>query len=166
MLSSEKDLAQLHAFLKEKKGEPFCFLKECLKYCWQDTVILALGVLILEKETLVESGFQISFIRSSTFTLAGLSAVFYRQLFMKKDSLGLINAAGYKADKQSMAGEAFFAFLNSKLAANGAETIRYNRNSVAGEFRWNSYKVDGATSNALYEYHGITVLVNSEICWR
>lgn len=130
-------------------------MKECVKYCWQDTLILGLAVLSLEKETLVESGYQISFIRSSTFTLAGLSAVFYRQLYMKPNSIGLINAAGYKADKQSLAGEAYFAYLNSKLAAFGCETIRYNRNSVAGEFRWHSYKVDGSTSSALYEYHGL-----------
>lgn len=124
-----------------------------------------------------QSRYEISFVFSSSFTLAQLSSIFYRQLFMPKNSigtsigplmlqveggsqlicLGRIPAAGYRQDRQSFQARAFLHYLNSKLSSYGCEQIRHSSNSVYGEFRWGDYKVDGATSTALYEVHGCWV---------
>lgn len=68
--------------------------------------------------------------------------------------IGRVPASGYRQDKQSFIANCYLAFLNSKLAAYGLETIRYSQNSVFGEFRSGSDKVDGYTSKSLYEIHG------------
>lgn len=153
-MRSEAEVAELEAFLASKKGVKFNFLNECLKYCMQDSIILFIAVLYLEKECLLASDFKISFINSSTFTLAGLAATFYRGLFMAKDSIGQIPVSGYLNDRQSLMAREYLAFLNSKLASYGSETIRYCDNNVAGESRWNKYHVDGATSYCLLEILG------------
>lgn len=63
-------------------------MDEALSYCANDTLILTLGVLYLEAEVLRASKYEISMIWSSSFTLAGLSAIFYRHLFMGQNSIG------------------------------------------------------------------------------
>lgn len=115
--------------------------KVAFRYCHQDSLIVALAVLALEKSTLEDTNYQISFIHTSAFTLAGLSAVYFRHLYMTVDSIGLIPASGYKFDQQSIPGEIFFRYLNSKRKQFGGEMIRYSRNSVHGELRVNNYKV-------------------------
>jgi hypothetical protein len=100
-----------------------------------------LAVLELEKSTLKDTQFEISFNFTSSFTLAGLSAIYYRHLFMAPNSIGLIPASGYRLDQQSVPGEIFFRFLNKQRCLYGAEPIIYNRNSVYGELRVNNYKV-------------------------
>lgn len=88
LLGTANAVKELETFLEDKKGKPFNFLKECLIYCRNDTLILFLAVLSLELELLKQSKYEISFIFSSAFTLAQLSSIFYRQLYMPANSIG------------------------------------------------------------------------------
>ena len=143
----------------EKGLNVFNFEQEAIKYCSNDTLVLLLAVLCLEREMLITSNYQISFIASSSFTLAGLSSIFYRQCFMPKNVIGLISPFGYQQDKQSMIAEAWFTYENNKRAASlGKEQIRFNKNSIFGEFKVGTYKVDGHTSDYLVEFNGVSCL--------
>lgn len=89
--SDEGAEAELEEYLASKRGEPFHFMEEALKYCKNDVLILALAVLSLEAEVLRQSENSISFIFSSSFTIAGLSAIFYRHLYMEAKSMGIVS---------------------------------------------------------------------------
>lgn len=90
-LLMQKQKRSLISFWKREKGKPFIFIEEALRYCANDSLILLLAVLTLESELLRQSRFEITFVFSSSFTLAQLSSIFYRQLFMPENSIGLFS---------------------------------------------------------------------------
>lgn len=90
LLPDQEAESELDSFLNKQKGKPFDFMKECLKYCYHDTLVLGVAVLTLEIQVLRNTNYEISFICSSSFTLAGLSAIIFRQCFMQPGSIGLI----------------------------------------------------------------------------
>ena len=129
---------ELVRFLEQQQGSKFIFMDECIKYCEQDVLILALATLAMEKATLVETGFQISFIYSSAFTVASLSSVYYRHL-----SIGLFPVHGYAnlTNVQSLSADLYFRFLNHKRRQQDQEPIRYSKSSIYGEYKLGSLKV-------------------------
>lgn len=109
-------------------------------------------MLALELSTLKDTDYNISFINTSSFTLAGLSAIYFRHLFLTEDTIGLVPASGYKFDQQSIPGEIFFRYMNHKRKEHGQELIRYNRNSVHGELRVLNYKALTQYLKPLYNF--------------
>jgi hypothetical protein len=153
-LRSDAERKELLEFLASKVGQEFDFMRECLQYCDQDVLILTLAVLALELATLLGTKFHISFIHSTSFTIAGLSSVYYRHLFMKENSIGLYPLHGYAnlTNVQSLAAEIFFRHCNGKRRAEGLEEIRYSKSSIYGEFKLATLRVDGVTSTEMWEY--------------
>ena len=140
-------------FLLSKRGQRFNLLKECQEYCEQDAVCLFLAVLSFEKTVLEQSAFHVSFLAGSGITLASLSALLFRAVFMQA-RIGLYPAHGYSSDKQSLIANGFFAFANTQRAASGLELIRYSKSSISSEYKWGNLRVDGATTGALFEFYG------------
>lgn len=154
MVKSSTALRELGSFLDTKKGEPFHFMQECLKYCQIDVLILALATLCLEEATLQETDYRISLICSSSFTIAGLSSIYFTHLFMKERSIGLIPPNEYcnRTDLQSSIAQIFFRFLNKNRKAKGLELIQFSASSIEGELRVFRWKIDGWTSEGLWEF--------------
>ena len=145
MMKSWKEVEELRSFLRSREGQPFILIDEAKRYCEIDVKILAIAALCLEKEMLESSGFEISMIRSSTMTLASLSAVFYRQRFMPEGALGLFPTGGYRQDRQSREAEGYFAFVNQRLASHGLPRLSYRRNTISGEMRVGGHRRLDAT---------------------
>ena len=154
LIKSQQELSDLDAFLVSKRGQRFNLLQECRRYCEQDAICLFIAALSFEKTVLDQSSYHVSFLAGGAITLASLSALLFRAVFMRAP-IGLYPALGYRYDKQSLIANAFFAWANTKRAANGMEQIRYSKSSITSEYKWANLRVDGATSTALFEFYGL-----------
>lgn len=153
-MKTPREVEELREFLASKEGCGFNFRNECLEYCSNDVLVLFLAGMCLEMATLKQSNYAISFICSTTFTLAGFSALFFRALFLKPQSIGRWPPYGYTANKSSLISNAYFRYINEKRAMFGLELIRHAR-SKSGEHYWTRRRsVDGMTSRNIYEFEG------------
>lgn len=154
LFRSAREVAELDDFLAAKKGAAFVFRDEVLGYCRSDTLVLCLATLKLEEATLRESGYKLSFIASSSCTIASLSTLYYRSCFMPADSIGVLPLSGLQSrNKTSALADAYFQHLNRSRKSLGLEDIRYSQ-SLGGEYCWKRMSVDGITSKRCYEVAG------------
>lgn len=153
-LRSSEEVKKLDEFLEGKKGCFFDFRKEITEYCRMDVLVLALATLKLEKAILDETAYRISFLRSSTSTTAGLSALFYRSCFMPENSIGILPLSGYYSRHRSSAlSTTYFEYLNKRRKSLGLDQIRFAK-SQGGEFSWQRLSVDGYSDRYIIEVMG------------
>lgn len=115
-----KELQEMQEFLAEKSNEVFDFKKEIFEYCRADTDILRLGILkfrdlIRELTTSAKfpSGLEAF---EKNCTLAGLSQLIYRALFLKPQTIPIIPIQGYSVrDVQSEKALMYFTYLEQKF---------------------------------------------------
>ena len=129
-------------------------MKECLRYSEIDCKILCIATLCLEEASLADSRGEISFVFSKPFTIAGLASMYFRHLFMEPNSVGLIPPNGYfcETDLQSELAEIYFRYRNQQRRDQGLEPINFSKTTIQGEKRIFGWKVDGFTSDQLFEF--------------
>lgn len=117
------------------------FQKECSKYCLVDSKICFLACICFEESVLRLSKGRISFLNSSTMTIAGLSSLMFRGVYMPGKCLGRTPELGYSRSQTSETAVIFFSYLNTIRSSLGKPPLNFSEN-LTKEFKISKYYVD------------------------
>jgi hypothetical protein len=151
---SDKDSKEFLIWHDINKDKNFNFKEELISYCESDVNILKLGCLSFREsylELIKNFEHNIDPFRDCC-TLASLCQLTYRALFMKSESIALINDQGFNPHNTFSAKQILWLRF---LAKNNNTTIIHCLNATS-EFKIGKYKVDGyhEESNTVYEFQG------------
>ena len=150
---NEKDRNEFLKWYELNKDKQFNFQEELLSYCESDVNILKLGCLSFREsyfELLKNYNQDIDPFRDCC-TLASLCQRTFRTLFMKPNSIALINQTGFNPTNQySKKQIEWLQYISLRDKIN----IRHALNG--GEVKIGSFKVDGycEDTRTIYEFHG------------
>ncbi len=157
---SAKKLVEFNQWYAEEtqrlseSGAKYILKNEALKYCHNDTKILAMAALKFRQSVLKMSNRTCDPLVGSSVTLASMVAQIYRAVFMPPSSIGIMPRHGYGSAhrKQSVLALKFLEFLNRERRKKGLCKILHAGNNPTGEIMVGQYKVDGVTSDRKEAY--------------
>ena len=147
---NEKDKKEFLKWYNENKDKNFNFEEEIESYCKSDVNILKLGCLSFRDSFMQLTGSKIDPFRDCC-TLASLCQKTFRTLFMKNQSMALINENGFNPTNQYSKKQ--IEWIQYTAEKEGVQ-IRHCLNGR--EFKIGKYKVDGycEENRTVYEFHG------------
>ncbi len=151
----------------QQAAEPYYSIKhEALKYCMNDTEILAKAVQHFRWNVLELSNGMCDPIVGESITLASLIAHIYRSEFMKPKSIGILPRLGYGVEgrKQSLLALKYLEYLNGIRVAKGQSQLLHAKNNRHGEIKIAGYKVDAVASDGSVAYEICGCFIHAHHC--